>query len=189
MAGNGENVSVGPGWIFVAPIATALPTSNEVALPVDWVAVGYTEDGSESSYNVTSADIEVAEEIDPIATQETKADTKFVFSMAEMTRRNLGLALGLGVVANDDTVISPASLGGRVYFRMVWQSLDLVSPAVADTANVRWVFPKVFSTGGFKLPNKKAPAKKLLPVEFSCYRTSSAIPPFLVYPNAAFKIG
>lgn len=188
MAGNGANIGIGPGWLYAAPIATADPANNETSLPVDWISLGYTEDGNQFSYAVTSEDIEVAESVDPVATQETKALSKVTFSMAEMTRRNLGLALGRGLVANDDSILEPAALGSRLYFKLIWQSLDHVTPAVSDTANIRWLFRKCFVSGSLDISHKKAPAKALLPVEISCYRPDSATAPWAVFPNAAFKV-
>ena len=64
--GNPDEVLLGAGTLYVAPIGTTEPTSASAALPSAWREVGWTEDGSTINYVMTSADVNVEEEFDPV---------------------------------------------------------------------------------------------------------------------------
>jgi hypothetical protein len=183
MAGNANEIAIGPGWLYVAPIGTAEPVANETALPVTWLQVGYTEEGSTFAYNVTSEDVFVAEETSPVSTQEVKAEGSVKFALAQANRKNFGLALGLGTaLTTDATSLEPASLGGRLFFMMIWDK-----EAVPTTANVRHIYRKCFSSGGIELVRKKAPNKTTIGMEAKLY-TPTGAKPFIIWPSDAGMI-
>ncbi|MFN2166827.1 MAG: hypothetical protein ACK2U9_11275 [Anaerolineae bacterium] len=62
------------------------------ALPSAWRAVGYTEDGTTITTELTNEEIEVAEEYDPVLYVMTKRKVMLSVQMAEATRRMLVLA-------------------------------------------------------------------------------------------------
>ena len=64
--GTPGNVKLGAGRLYYAPLGTTEPTNCSTALPSAWIAVGYTENGTSIDTAITSEDIEVAEELDPI---------------------------------------------------------------------------------------------------------------------------
>src|SRR5664279_2526833 len=88
----------GPGKLYVAPIGTAEPASISASW-INWWRLGYTVAGSTVSYGLTTADIQVAEELDPIATILTDRNITVAFQFAEFSLRNLQLALA-GTVAD-----------------------------------------------------------------------------------------
>lgn len=181
MAAGGSStfVEVGPGRLYVAPIGTAEPADNDTALPSVWRAVGYTEDGSRFTSELTSEDIEVAEELDAIRTINTKRTNTLALSMAEASRRNLALALNQGAnAANDDTALEPPDLGTEVRVMLVWDSDETPS-----ATNVRWLYRQCYQTGAVEINRAKAPNKTLLPVTFAVEKPSG-LAPFKVFPSS-----
>jgi len=173
MSGTPNNVTAGPGWLFVAPYLDTLPafpTDVTTPLGTTYVPVGYTEEGNTFSYAVTREDLLVAEEVSPVKSYTTKVDTKVTFSMAEATAANLILALNGGVVATP-TEVEPPALGAEQYVTLV---LDTDSGA-------RWLFRKCIQTGTVEIGHKKAPAKTLIPVEFTVYVPSAELALFTVF--------
>jgi hypothetical protein len=109
-----SNVKLGPGKIYYAPLGTAEPTLGSATLPSQWQAVGYTEDGSEVQINQDTADIEVAEEVDPIDNLVTKRTSTFVFEASEATKKNLLMISGGGAAnTNDGTAFDRLGLRGH----------------------------------------------------------------------------
>ena len=173
-------VAVDVGLLYVAPIGTTEPTASSdlSSLPSAWREVGYTEDGSTFTYNVNSEMIEVAEELDSIATYITGREGKLAFSMAQATRRNLALALNAGAAAaNDATTLEPPDPTAMVRVMLLHVSND--AGAVRGT-----LVRRCFNTGGLEMAFGKAPQKVLLPVEFSLEKPTGKTP-FIVFPNAS----
>lgn len=178
--GTTGNVELGPGRLYVAPLGTAEPASCSAVLPSAWRAVGYTEDGSAFSTALTQSEVDVAEEVDPILYVLTKRANTLVVTMAEMTRRNLALALGSGAnAANDATAYEPPNPGAEVAVMGVWDSQD-----TPDANNERWLFRQMKSGGTITIPRRKAPAKATIAVTFSLEKPSG-LAPFKVFPNQA----
>lgn len=179
-AGTVANVDYGPGWVYVAPIGTTEPADASTALPSAWRAVGYTESGNSRGTEITAEDIEVAEELEPIITVETKRLTTITFDMAEVTRGNLALALNAGAnVATSAASLDPPALGASVDVMIVWDSLATVS-----ASNIRWIFRKCRNVSNIEVQSRKAPQKGLIPVSFRCNKPTGA-EAFRVFPNSA----
>lgn len=182
--GNPANVDLGPGRLYYAPIGTTEPTDCSTALPSAWVVVGYTEEGTEIATEITSEMIEVAEELDPIAYEQTRRTTKVTFSMAETTKRRLGLALGTGGSETDNAAsFEFPDAGTTVAVMFVWDSDD-----VPSATNKRWLFRKCTPTGTVSTARRKAPQKALIPVTFDCAKPSTAVRSVKVFPNSSGQI-
>jgi hypothetical protein len=178
--GTPANVDLGPGRLYVAPLGTAEPISCSAALPSAWIPVGYTEDGSEFTVSITSDPIEVAEEYEPILYEQTRVVSKVAFQMAESTRRNLSLALGLGVQANNSAALIPPAPGQIVPVMMVWDSDE-----VPSATNRRLLMRRATPTGDITIARKKAPAKTLIPVTFDLARPDGNTTAWTSFPNAS----
>lgn len=155
-------VKVGPGLLYIAPIGTAEPTTGSGALPSAWVAVGYTEAGSEFDFTTTYADIDVAEELDPIRVMATGRVVSVKFEAAEITARNISKALNGGTITSPSAgfvTFEPPALGAEVRVMLAWQS---------DDAQEQWLFRRCLSVGAVNVAHKKAPDKSTLPMEFRC---------------------
>lgn len=179
--GNPNNVQLGPGRLYVAPLGTTEPVSASAALAGVFRAVGYTEEGSAFSTVLTNQAVDVAEELDPILYVLSRRENTLALAMAETTRRNLSLAMGGGAAAaNDATAFEPPDPGDEVAVVLVWDSKD--DPT--ETGNVRWIFRQAKAGGTITLPRRKAPAKASIAVTFSLEKPSGSAP-FKVFPNAS----
>lgn len=178
--GNSSNVEIGAGRLYVAQLGTAEPASCSAVLPSAWAPIGYTEGGSTFNINLTQSEIDVAEEIDPILYVLSKRATTVAFAMAEMTRRNLALALGSGAgVVNDASTYEPPDPGAEVAVMMVWDKLDTPS-----ALNERMLFRQCKSGGTIALNRTKSPGKSLLAVTFNLEKPAG-LAPFKSYPNSS----
>lgn len=181
--GNADAVQLGPGRLYVAPLGTSEPTSASAALPSAWSPIGYTEDGNAFASDLTSEPVEVAEELDPIAYENTRRLNRLTFQMAEATARNLVLALGGGAAqANDGSSVEPPDAGSEVAVMLIWDSDE-----TPGATNVRWLYRQAKPSGTIEIGRRKAPGKTLIPVTFNLEKPSSA-KPFKVFPNAAGDI-
>lgn len=173
--GTPSNVEIGPGVLYVAPIGTTEPTSATAALPSAFREVGYTEDGTTITYDLTNEAVNVAEEFDPIAYRTTARAGTVAFQMAEATRQNLALVLNLGAnLTNDGTLLEPPAPGSEV--RVMF--------AHRTDAGALWVLRRCLQAGSIEMRNQKAPNKKLLPASFRMEKPTGAAL-FGVYPTAA----
>ena len=173
--GDSNAIAIGAGTLYVAPIATADPTSATATLPSTWRAVGYTEEGNTFSYGITTEGVYVAEELDPVRIDTTKREGKVAFAMAEMTRANLALAMNVAANAtNDTTSLGPPALGAEVRVKIVLDTLG----------GSRWLFRRCLNGGTIEIGRKKSPDKSLLAVEFQLEKPTGA-DPFTVFPAAS----
>lgn len=179
--GTAGNVQLGPGRLWVAPIGTTEPASASAALPSAWIAVGYTEDGTTFTVEITSEPIEVAEELDPILYVNTRRTNQLAVQMAEMTRRRLALALASGITPDDATAFEPVNPGSEVKVMLVWDSNE--DATTGSPGNRRWLFRQCSASGTIEIHRQKAPNKALLPVTFNVEKPSG-LAPFKVYPNS-----
>lgn len=178
--GTVTNVQIGPGRLYVAPLGTTEPTSASAALPSAWRAVGYTEEGSAFSTELTNEPVEVAEEVDPILYVLSRRTNTLALAMAETTRRNLALALGGGAnAANDASAFEPPDAGDEVAVMLAWDSED--DPT--SGTNTRWLFRQGKPGGTIELPRRKAPAKSMIAVTFNLEKPTG-LAPYKVFPDA-----
>ena len=182
--GTPGNVDLGPGRLYVAPLGTAEPTSCSAALPSAWWSIGYTEDGTEVTTEITSEAIEVAEELDPIGFEQTKRMTKIALQMAESTKKRLAVALGAGAGQTDDAAsFEFPDAGSVVGVMLVWDSED-----TPTATNKRWVFRKCTPSGTVGIARRKAPQKALIPVTFDCAKSDASTKAIIVFPNSSGQI-
>jgi hypothetical protein len=179
--GTTANVQLGPGRLYMAAIGTTEPASASAALPSAWQAVGYTEDGTTFHVEITAEPIEVAEELDPILYVNTRRTNQLSVNMAEVTRRNLALALASGIVVNDATSFEPVNPGSEVKIMIVWDSNE--DPTAGSPGNRRWLFRQCSASGTIEMKRTKAPNKALLPVTMNVEKPSG-LAPFKVFPNS-----
>lgn len=172
--GTGSNVTTGPGWLYVAPLATADPTSASAALPSAWQEIGFTDAGSTFTTDITSENIEVAESLDPVRRVQTTRVTTLAFAMAETTRRNFFLAVGAGLTVNNEASITLPDLDELLSVKLIHQ---------AETG-ARWLFRKVAPSGQISLQNAKAPAKRLIAVTMSIEVPDAGAEPVEIWPAA-----
>lgn len=170
-----SEVQLGPGTLYCAPVGTTEPASASATLASAFREIGYTESGSEFQYEIKTADIDVAEEFDPVRIATTGRAASISFEMAQVSRQNLALALNIGAnAANDASSLEPVSPGSEVRVMLVWQG---------DNGS-RWIFRQCFQSSPIAIKRDKAPQKALIPVTFRLEKPSGS-QPFKVFPAAA----
>lgn len=156
-------LALGPGKLNISPLGSTEPTDLVTAwsaVDADWVGLGYTEDGSEFRYALTTEAVEVAEELDNVSTQTTGRASALAFSLAELTATNLKRALNGGTITAGAGIVTfePPDLGAEVRCMLGWESED---------ATERWVFRQCFQVGDLAIPRRKGAAKAVIPCEFN----------------------
>lgn len=174
------NLLVGPGYLFWAPLGTAVPTHTVAGSkftdtwPVAWISLGATEDGSEFDFSVKAEAIEVAELLDPVQYATTGREGKWSMVLADYTANSLKRVLNGGTVATVSgtgattlTKYTPPTPGAEVRGMIGWESLD---------STVRRVAYQCFQGGSTKVGHKKAPAKAGIAAEFRLEAPASGVP-------------
>lgn len=162
MSGTAANITIGAGWLYMAPLGTSEPADSTTALPSAWIALGYTEDGSDTTISRTNEEIEVAEVNFPVRVINSKTGVKIKFKMAEPTLRNLKAALGNGTAGSNTAT--------ELEIDTALTGIMLVHDSNASsslTTNRRKLFRECYPTGDLVTGFKKAPAKTLLDTEFT----------------------
>lgn len=176
--GTPGNVKLGPGRLYYAPLGTAEPASASAVVPSAWSPVGYTENGTQIATAITAEAIYVAEETDPIDTQITGRVTTLAIEMAETTKSRLSLALGAGVVANDNTPFEYPTPSQIVAVMLMWDSDD------TPTANNRRVLIRnAIPSGTITEQRRKAPQKATFTAEFTCTKTPAGLEAVKRFPG------
>ena len=170
--GNPVAVITGPGLLFAAPTGTVEPIDATTALPVAWVPIGFTADGTTITREQTWNAIAVEELLNPVRWEPTSANDLVAFAMAEASRSKLALAMNMGAAAADDaTALEPPAAGSEV---RVMLALNAVSGA-------RWVWRRCVQTGASAMARKKSPDKMTIPVTFRL-EDVSPLKPWKVWP-------
>ena len=142
--GNVENLSLGPGTLFVAEVGSEEPVDLTAPWDAAWTPIGYTDEGTEFAAELTRDPVNVAESIDPIMYATTSRSFTVSFAMAEMTARNLSLALNGGTVTSGTGVVTfdPPEAGTEKSVALGWESSD---------GTERWIFRKTSQSGSVSI--------------------------------------
>jgi hypothetical protein len=167
------NVLTDPGYLFIAPLGSALPTNTVAggvftdAWAAAWLPLGATEDGSQFSYSTTVEPIRVAEFFDPIRYATTERGGSIAFSLASWGLTNFRRALNGGVAALAPTsgtgatglyTVEPPNPGTEARCMIGWESLD---------NTVRLVCHQTIQGGEVNSAFRKAPDKAVIPCTFN----------------------
>lgn len=189
---NSSTVRVGPGTIYAAPLGTTEPTSASGTFGTGWQKLGYTTAGSTFTRSVTSATVDVDEEIYALRTVITAATGDLTFNLAEDTASNLLLALNAGIgsslqptsytaLPDGSYKIEPPPPGNEARIMVGW---DAASSGGAPTdPGVRLILRQCFQTGNLA----KASVKGNTPSSLACTFTMEKPPaaePFAFYYGA-----
>jgi hypothetical protein len=155
--GNVENISLGPGTLYVAQVGSTAPTNVTSAWAAAWKEIGYTSEGTELTIEVSRDPVEVAEELDPVAYASTARSASVAFAMAELTARNLTIAFNGGTVstAGGVTTYVPPELGAEGSVALGFESED---------GEERWIFSKASQSGSVSIGRRKGADKATVPV-------------------------
>lgn len=178
------NLLTDPGYLFIAPLLSSVPTNTVVgskftdAWPGAWLSLGATEDGSELDYETKLEAVNVAEFFDPIKWMTTERNGSISFDLADYTLTSWKRALNGGTL----TVVSgtgstqlnsytPPVPGTEVRTMLGWESLD---------GTMRVVINQGIQGGSIKSSFKKAPKFATIPCQFN-FETPSGGVPFTFY--------
>jgi hypothetical protein len=168
--GNPANLALGPGSLYIAVLGTAEPadlTTPWATVSASWIQLGYTDEGSTFNYSVDSENVEVAEELDPIAVALTSRELSLSFSLAEITAANIKRALNGGTIVSGAGIVTfePPDLGEELRTMLGWESEDHTE---------RWVYRKCLQVGGMEMGRAKGAAKATISCEFKLERPALA---------------
>ncbi len=173
-----------PGFLFVAPLASTLPTNTVLgskftdSWPAAWVPLGATTEGSTFSYSTTVEAIMVAEFFDPIKYATTERSGNIAFNLADFTLKNYKLALngGIGAIApttgTGTTALydyEPVAPGNEVRVMVGWESTD---------ATMRLILRQTLQGGEVSSAFQKAPSIAAIPCTFNMEMPVGATAPF-----------
>lgn len=167
--GTADAISLGPGTLYVAALGSTEPTDLATAWPVAWTSLGYTNEGSEFSYELSTGPVEVAEELDPLKIVAEGREIKVSFALAEVTATNLKRAMNGGTITSGTGIVTfePPDLGTEVRTMLGFQSED---------NQERWVWRQCFQTGAVGMERRKGTDKTTIPAEFTVEKPANARP-------------
>jgi hypothetical protein len=162
-----------PGKLMIAPLGTAEPTVHTSAWPAGWVPLGYTNEGSAFNYEVSTDNVEVAEELDILARVTTGRDASVEFALAEMTYKNLTLAFNGGTVVGDglDWEFEPPELGDEERVMLGWDSNRILA-----RNDLRFLFRQCLQGGALNIENRKGATKATIPANFQLEKPDTGLP-------------
>ncbi|GAA3251676.1 phage tail tube protein [Nonomuraea helvata] len=160
--GKPRALSLGPGYLYLATLGAAEPmdlTTPWAAVDPAWTGLGYTNEGSEFTYELSSEPVEVAEELDPIAIALTGRNLGLNFALAEVTATNLRVAMNGGTITIGTGVVTfePPELGQETNVKLGFESED---------HSERWIYRQCLSQGQIGIPRRKGAEKALINCEF-----------------------
>ncbi len=172
--GNPSTIALGPGLLYTGLIGTTEPVDLVSAMPAGWTPLGYTFEGNKFSYQLTTAPVEVAEELDPLRNVPTGRTIKVAFTLAEITASNLKRALNGGVITVGSGFVKyePPAFGTEQRAMYAWTS---------DDGQERWVFRQCLSAGTVELDRKKGADKAGIPFELMLEKPLTGLQPFAVF--------
>ena len=166
-------LALGPGYLFAGPIGTTEPAdlSNPgvagwTAASAAWVALGYTETGSEFDYALSTGTVLVAEELDPVAIATTGRTATVTFNLSQLTATNLKYAMNGGVITTGTGIVTiePPDLGTEVRIMLGFESEDHTE---------RWVYRQCLQSGTAKIVRAKGNTNATIATTFSVEKPAS----------------
>jgi hypothetical protein len=172
--GNPAALALGPGYLYLAPLGTPEPVdliATWAAVSAAWIAMGYTDNGSQFNYQLNTSPVPVAEELDPISNTPDGRTMSVDFSLAQITATNLKTAFNGGVVtsASGCVYFEPPDLGTEIRVMLGFESEDHTE---------RWLYRQCFNGGQIQMPRQKGAAKAVIPVSFMLEKPATGLRPF-----------
>lgn len=174
--GNPGALALGPGSLYIAVLGTPEVVNNDLTtawatVSANWIALGYTAEGSTFNYSVDTENVEVAEELDPVAVALTSREMNVDFALAQITAKNLKTALNGGTITAGSGAVTfePPALGEEVRTMLGWESEDHTE---------RWIYRKCLQVGGMEISRAKGAAKATIGCSFKLEKPTDGSAPF-----------
>lgn len=160
--GNPAALALGPGYLYIGGLGRTEPsdlTTPWASVDAGWVALGYTNAGTEFDYQLSTSPVNVAEELDVITNAPDGRTASVIFSLSQMTATNLSYALNGGVITTGSGIVTvePPDLGAEVRVMIGWEAEDHTE---------RWVWRQAINTGQLKITRAKGAANAVLDTDF-----------------------
>ncbi|HEY5987040.1 MAG TPA: hypothetical protein VIV12_11795 [Streptosporangiaceae bacterium] len=172
-------LSTGPGYLYYAPLATALPANTVVgsvftdAWPGAWLPWGVTREGHEFQYSVDTDSIVAAEYFDPLVIVTTGRAAQIAFECMIISATTMKRALNGGTVTTSGagttllTTVTPPAAGAETRQMVGWESND---------GTERLVLEQAFNAGTLTIARKKGADNAGIDLEFHAELPSSGFP-------------
>lgn len=169
---NTGNVLFGVGYLWTAAYGTALPADVNLGdstqwLLSNWSYVGATDQGVTLTFNPSMSNLQIEEQVTPVASLVSTATYQVTLSMAEETINNINLAYGNGGVQT----LTAANVGTNQPAKTVlnlssnFQNLACAVLGTNPLGYPRVFFiPKVNSAGQVQTAFRRAADKRMYPV-------------------------
>lgn len=162
-------LALGPGYLYIGAIGTAEPADLVTAWTVvsaGWVALGYTDQGSEFDYQLNTSPVQVAEELDPISNAPDGRQSSVKFNLAQITATNLKYASNGGTIVTGTGIVTfePPDLGTEVRVMLGFESEDHTE---------RWVFRQALQSGQLTIQRQKGANNATMSTEFMLEKPAS----------------
>jgi hypothetical protein len=179
----------GPGYLYYAPLATALPANTVVgsvftdAWPGGWLAWGVTREGSEFQYTVDTDTITAAEYFDPLVIVTTGRAAQITFEVMLLSATTMKRALNGGGATTSGsgttllTTVTPPAAGAETRQMVGWESQDNTE---------RLVMEQAFNAGTLTIARKKGADNAGITLEFHAELPASGNP-FIYYTAGAAR--
>jgi hypothetical protein len=169
--GNKGQLALGPGQLLIGPLGSLEPVDLVTPWDAAWTRLGYTKEGSQITYELSTAAVEVAEEIDPIHIAINGRTIKVAFAVVEHTATNLRRALNGGTITAGSGIVTfePHDPGEELRVMLGYESED---------GTERWVFRECLQGGNVQMDRKKGAEHVQLPHEFTLAKPAWNVKPF-----------
>jgi hypothetical protein len=169
--GTPQALSLGPGYLYIGPLNTVEPVDLVTpwqGVSPNWLFLGYTDGGSTFQYQLATAPVDVAEELDPISVASTGRSAGLQFVLSELTGTNLMRALnapssaltaGAGIVN-----FEPPDLGTEVRRAIGFEAEDHTE---------RWIYRQCFQTGQMQIQRQKGANNATIACDFTLEKPAS----------------
>jgi len=169
-----------PGKLYIAPLGTTEPTTVSSSWAAGWVPLGYTAEGSVFGYELSTENVEVAEELEALAVATTGRVSRVEVALAEITYRNLAIAFNGGSIITPDGqnwTFEPPDLGTETRVMLGWDA----SLSGVATNDLRMVFRRVLQTGSLDLENRKGATKSTISSRFQLEKPADGQKSFKIF--------
>lgn len=165
-----DHVLYGIGYLFTAPYLTSLPSDVNLGDASAWAAAqwsyhGATDQGVTTTFNPSMSNIQIEEQVTPVASLVATATYQITFSMAEETIDNINLAYGSG--GTKTVTASGVGQPGKTVLRLSSNFANLAAAILgANDLGFPRIFyiPKIQSAGQVQTAFRRAADKRMYPV-------------------------
>jgi hypothetical protein len=194
---NTNNIKIGAGTLYAAPLGTTEPTAVTGSWPAGWAPLGFTDQGSSFAFGPAVSPVEVEELFWPVEQAITSYSGKMSFVLAETTRQNLALVLNAGIGTTTDAASQgvngdgsiwqePPAQGSEVRVMLGWDSIPEAGSSAVDPFT-RIIVRQALQTGMVTRLARKGNNKSMFACEFSLEFPRTGLQPFrfIDEPNLA----